>query len=133
MDALKDNGFDIIEELIHYYEFEQSSIDEFLNRAVKNYPDLDGLFVFNDYVANYAVNVLNKIGLKIPDDISVIGFSDEPVATYMTPQLSSVQQVATIMSDLVSKKIISLLDGSELISDEKIIIKQELVLRETTK
>lgn len=133
MDALKDSGFEVIESLIHYYEFEQSSIDKFLVRAVKNYPDFDGLFVFNDYVANYAVNVLSKLGVSIPQDLSVIGFSDEPVATYMTPQLSSVQQVSTRMGKLASEKIMSILDGSDAISDEKIVISQELVLRETTK
>lgn len=85
MDALRDHKMSVDESLIHYYNLQVSSIDNFLKRILKKNPDLDGLFVFNDYVANYVVNALHRLDKVIPDEISGIGFSDEPVATYMTP------------------------------------------------
>ncbi|GGZ16907.1 LacI family transcriptional regulator [Echinicola pacifica] len=133
LDALTSHEIKTRESLIHYYEFELSSIDEFLEKTLKKYPNLDGLFVFNDYVAHYAVNVLNKLGKRVPDDISVIGFSDEPVATYMSPKLSTVQQTAAKMGELAAQKIISILSKKEPMVSEKIIINPELILRETTK
>ena len=133
LDALRFYEIPVKESLVHYYEFDLSSIDRFLKKVVAKYPQLDGLFVFNDYVANYAVNALTKMGLSVPEDISVIGFSDEPVATYMRPQLSTVQQVASKMGELAAKKVISILENNELMVDEKIVIDPELVLRETTK
>ncbi len=133
MDALAEHGLDVNESLIHYYEFEPSSIDKFLKKTIKKYPNLDGLFVFNDYVANYSINVLTKMGKKIPEDISVFGFSDEPVATYMTPQLSSVKQVASKMGRLAGQKMISILNYDEAVVNEKVVINPELILRETTK
>lgn len=133
LDALSSNDIKAREKLVHYYEFELSSIDKFLDKTLKNCPDLDGLFVFNDYVAHYAINVLNKLGKSVPNDISVIGFSDEPVATYMSPKLSTVQQVAAKMGELTAQKIISILNKNEPMISEKIVINPELILRETTK
>lgn len=133
LDALTSHEIKMRESMVHYYEFELSSIDKFLIKTLKKYPKLDGLFVFNDYVAHYAVNVLNKMGKRVPDDISVIGFSDEPVATYMSPKLSTVQQTAAKMGELAAQKIISILGKNEPMISEKIIINPELILRETTK
>ncbi|MCJ8165722.1 LacI family transcriptional regulator [Pontibacter sp. E15-1] len=133
LDALASHDIPVKESLVHYCEFDLSSIDRFLQKTMVKYPQLDGLFVFNDYVANYAVNVLNKMGKRVPEDISVIGFSDEPVATYMTPQLSTVQQVATKMGELAAQKIVSILRHNEPMLSEKIVINPELILRETTK
>ena len=133
LDALRDNNQKIKEELIHYYALEQQSIEIFLRNTIAKYPQVDGLFVFNDYVANQAVNILQKLGKHIPADISVMGFSDEPVATYMTPQLSTVEQVAPKMGRLAAQKLISIINRNEPQRSEKIIINQQLVLRETTR
>jgi len=132
MNALEDHGIEINESLIHYYEFKPLSIDGFLKKIIKKYP-LDGLFVFNDYVANYSINVLTKLGKKIPDDISVFGFSDEPIATYMTPQLSSVGEVASKMGRLAAQKLISIIKQEEAMVNEKIVIDPGLVIRGTTR
>lgn len=132
LDALTDHNTKVDEHLIHYYEFKPSSIETFLKKAITKYPDLDGIFVFNDYVANYAINVLTKLGKKIPDDIHIIGFSDEPVATYMSPQLSTVQQVADKIGKISAQKILSIIKNDEPLINEKILIESELILRETT-
>jgi DNA-binding LacI/PurR family transcriptional regulator len=133
LDALTANDIEVDEDLIHYYEFEPQTIDTFLTNLILQNPNLDGLFVFNDYVANYAVNVLQRLGKKIPEDISVFGFSDEPVATYMTPQLSTVEQVATKMGQLAAQKILAIINKQEPTTNEKIIINPQLVIRQTTK
>ncbi|MCJ8163290.1 LacI family transcriptional regulator [Pontibacter sp. E15-1] len=59
--------------------------------------DVDGLLCFNDYVAFEAVQRLKHHGKSIPEDVSIIGFADEPVATYMSPKLSTVHQPAENM------------------------------------
>lgn len=132
MDALREAGQPVIEELIHYYKFQTESIDDFLVGVLKKYPDLDGLFVFNDYVANYVVNALQKLNKRVPQDVAVFGFSDEPVATYMKPQLSTVENIAPRMGLLAAQKMISILKGNEPLANEKIVIEQELIIRESS-
>ncbi len=132
MDALKNNGMDVNEELIYYFEFDHSTIERFLNDVLQTFPDLDGIFGFNDFVANTTINYLMKKGKKIPEEISVIGFSDEPIATYMTPQLSTVEDIAPAMGKEAGMAMLKLLKKQESVID-KIILDQNLILRQTTK
>lgn len=132
LDALQDHQIAVDESLIHYYEFDLSSIDQFLKTIVDK-QHIDGLFVFNDYVANYAINYLTSLGVKVPDDVSVFGFSDEPVATYSTPQISTVEQVGEKMGLLASQKMVSILNNNEPFVSEKIVINPKLEIRDTTR
>ncbi|MCV9386842.1 LacI family DNA-binding transcriptional regulator [Reichenbachiella ulvae] len=132
MDALKENGLKVNEELIYYYEMQPDSIEHFLDRALQKHPNLDGVTVFNDYVANAVVNALLKMGKKIPEEISVFGFSDEPIASRMSPQLSSVEQVAPRMASLALQKLLAIVKEEQALQSEKIVIHQELVIRETS-
>ena len=52
----------------------------------------DGLFVVTDPVAIGAIKTLKKSGVRIPQDIAVVGFSESPAATIIEPNLTSVQQ-----------------------------------------
>ncbi len=133
MDALKDAGIDIDENLIHYYELDLSSIDRFVTGLFHIQPSIDSIFVFNDHVANYTVNTLHRLGKHVPEDISVMGFSDEPIATYMTPQLSSVKHGGEKMGNLAAQKLLSLIRKEEPLTNEKIVIHPELIIRESTK
>lgn len=132
LDALKEYDIESTEDLVHYYKFEPESIDKFLTKVLKKYPQLDGISTFNDYTANYAIEALKRLGKRVPEDVSVIGFSNEPIATYMQPQLSTVEQVAAQLGKLSVDKMLSVLSGSEPLADEKIVIKQGLVIREST-
>ncbi|MFY0685740.1 MAG: LacI family DNA-binding transcriptional regulator [Cyclobacteriaceae bacterium] len=132
LDALRNHNIQIQEDLVHYYEFNPYSIDNFLKKALLKYNDLDGIFVFHDYAAHYTINLLQKWGKRIPEDISIMGFSDEPLASYRNPKLSTVQEVANRMGQLAGKKMMSLVKNGEPMLNEKVIIEQELVLRETT-
>ena len=132
LDALSANNRDADEQLIHYYQLDPSSIDSFIERALLHQPDLDAIFVFNDYVASHTVNVLHRLGKRVPDDIAVMGFSNEPVATQMTPQLSTVKHAGEKMGQLAAQKIVSILAKQEPLVNEKIVISPELIIRETT-
>ena len=132
LDALKDNQIEVNEDLIFYFQFDHSSIQKFLDKTIRKYPQLDGIFVFNDYVANTAIHHLLKIGKRIPEDISVMGFSNEPISSYMTPQLSTVEDVAEQMGFEAANSMLKILSGEQLESD-KIVVNQELVLKDTTR
>lgn len=58
----------------------------------RNNPDIDGLFAVNDSTAIAAMQILQGMGKRIPQDISVIGFGDGPNALIACPTLSTVEQ-----------------------------------------
>ena len=133
LDALTNNGFEVNEELVFYYRFKPSSIEQFIKKILRQYPDLDGISVFNDYVAYHTIEALQKNGKKVPQDVSVFGFSDEPIASYTKPQLSSVEQVAPKIGKKAAKKMITILSENKQISNEQIEISPKLILRKSTR
>ena len=50
------------------------------------------LFYHDDGAAKYGYRTLSRMGLSIPDDVSVVGFDDNPLCQWLTPQLSTVKQ-----------------------------------------
>lgn len=57
------------------------------------------LFVANDSMAVGCYGAANELGLKIPDDISIIGFNDIPTAKYMTPPLTTIRLYMEFMGE----------------------------------
>lgn len=132
LDALKAHQLVVREDLIFYYEFDQKWIEAFLEVALVRYPLLDGLFVFNDYAAYTAIHHLLKVGKRIPNEISVIGFSNEPISDYMTPQLSTVGDIASSMGHEAARVLLHNMEHEDQMVD-KVVLRQELVLKETTR
>ncbi|MFD0772563.1 substrate-binding domain-containing protein, partial [Streptomonospora algeriensis] len=55
-------------------------------------PDVSALFVANDQMALGALRALGEAGVRVPDDVSVIGFDDIPESEFFTPPLTTVAQ-----------------------------------------
>ena len=64
------------------------------------------IFAFNDLMAFGAMNALFEKGLRVPDDISVIGFDDIPMASYYHPRLTTVRQAYQDMSVIAVERIL---------------------------
>ena len=95
----------------------------------------DAIFAANDPVALGAMQVLKEKGISIPQQVSVIGFSNEPITALMDPAMTTVAQPGFEMGQLATRL---LLEEIGLSSDEqqKIVkkeLKTELVIRNSTK
>ena len=64
------------------------------------------IFAFNDLMAFGAMNALFEKGLRVPDDVSVIGFDDIPMAAYYHPRLTTVRQAYQDMSVIAVERIL---------------------------
>lgn len=90
------------------------------------------VFCSNDDMAIGAMNAVFARGLKIPDDISIIGFDDIGFAKYTTPRLTTVKRPVEQISIQGAEKILSLLlDDNQ--DGEKILINTELMIRDSVK
>ncbi len=92
------------------------------------------LFAFNDVSAIGAIRGLREAGLRVPEDISVVGFDDVQSAAFQNPGLTTVRQPLHAMGLLAAKAIIRQA-GSPMAmpATETIIVEPELVVRETTR
>lgn len=88
----------------------------------------DGLFAASDLLAMGAVRALTDAGLRVPDDVSVIGYDDSPAAQSFAPPLSSVRQNWQHGGVLLARKVLDLIAGQDAASE---IMPTELVVRGT--
>lgn len=90
----------------------------------------DAIFAFDDMIALGAMRAIQDYGFKIPEDIAIIGFNDDPMISYLKPALSTVKLPINKMGEAAAKMLIKMLNN-ESYKGEEIILPTELVIRDT--
>ncbi len=91
---------------------------------------LTAVFVASDVVALGAMAAIRETGRRIPDDISVVGFDDVPVAAYFDPPLTTVRLPAYELGRAVGTALLDRIAGREV--QDRTILPTELVIRSST-
>jgi LacI family transcriptional regulator len=89
------------------------------------------LFAYNDISAIGAIRAFQEQGLRVPQDISVMGFDDIPGAAFHTPSLTTVRQPLNRMGEVAAQSLLERIEGNKEYPAE-IAIEPELVVREST-
>ena len=88
----------------------------------------DGVFAASDLLAMGAIRALVEAGLRVPDDVSVIGYDDTPGAASFVPPLTSVHQYLRDGGVLLAKKMLGLIHGEAVASE---MLPTTLIARQT--
>ncbi|AEF83725.1 catabolite control protein [Treponema primitia ZAS-2] len=108
-------------------DFGMEGMRELLNRG----RDFSAVFAVTDEIAIGAVRVLRDAGLRVPEDISVMGFDDISMASYVVPRLTTIQQPISEMGKQTAQLIHHYINGdSTLISN--VVLPHKLIIREST-
>jgi LacI family transcriptional regulator len=131
-EILKQNKIKIDKNLIIYCDFNQEyayiATKELL--SMKNRPD--AIFAISDRLALGAMVAIKEMGLKIPEDIGLVGFNNEPITELLTPSITSVEMFAFEMGKETAKIFIKMLHSDVDMSEEDIIIKPKLYIRQSS-
>ncbi|WP_162126500.1 LacI family DNA-binding transcriptional regulator [Flavobacterium phycosphaerae] len=132
--ALKNNEIKVDESLILKIE-DTENFEASIAELLDNNPDLEAIFAVNELFAVTAIKTANKIGKKVPEDLSVIGFTDGIISKYSSPSITTVSQNGIKMGGKAAKMLIERLETEE---DEEEqyrteVIETDLVERESTK
>jgi LacI family transcriptional regulator len=93
----------------------------------------DGILVTNDLCAASCMKELKKHGLKIPSDIAVAGFNNDPVSNLIEPPLTTINYKGYEMGEIAIQTMINQLQQSQNINfTQSIVIGHELIIREST-
>jgi LacI family transcriptional regulator len=133
-DALRENNMTIDRELI--LEFSTLSFTEG-KKATKKLLNLpqppDGIFSANDTAAVSAIMYAKKHGIRIPEDLAVVGFNDDPIASIVDPGLSTITHPAQKMGKISAQLI---LDHAAKKKDDDLtdikMLNTELIIRESS-
>jgi DNA-binding LacI/PurR family transcriptional regulator len=90
------------------------------------------LFAFNDISAMGAIRALREAKLQVPHGVSVVGFDDIQSAAYQNPALTTVRQPLREMGRIAAETLLGRIRSSEAHPGGEIMVKPELVVRETT-
>jgi LacI family transcriptional regulator, galactose operon repressor len=112
----------------------ENEIEQFFN----NNKNLDGIFAVNELYAITAMKVARKKGIKMPEELQVIGFTDGVLSKHATPSLTTVSQHAQKMGEKAADLLIDRLEleiDNELEEEhyQTIVIETELIERKSTK
>jgi LacI family transcriptional regulator len=91
----------------------------------------DGIFAANDLMAIGAIKAAREAGLRVPEDIAVVGFDDIPAAALVTPALTTVRQFQLEMGQKAARLVLERLNGEVPQEGRVIEMPYELVVRES--
>lgn len=129
--ALADNAIPFDKTLVFQQEMDIESCKR-VSAEVAKHPNITGLVVTADIMAAGIMTGLREQGLKVPDDISVVGFDDIPMAQLVTPPLTTIHQDMNLKGRLAVDFMLQLLQKNPLSSHE-VILPTRLVERSSVK
>ncbi|WP_299547242.1 LacI family DNA-binding transcriptional regulator [Seonamhaeicola sp.] len=93
----------------------------------------DAVYASGDYAALGALQVLQESNIKVPEEIALIGFSNEPFTSFVSPSISTVNQHSEAMGKLAAETFLNRIENpSEKVSLNKITLNTELIIRESS-
>jgi DNA-binding LacI/PurR family transcriptional regulator len=87
---------------------------------------------FNDIAAIGCIRALHDVGLRVPEDVSVVGFDDIKEAAFQTPSLTTIRQPLHQMGALAVRTLLQQLGGTNGNGPPQIAVEPELIIREST-
>lgn len=98
--------------------------------VLKSKNKITALFVGNDTMAVGAYKAISEAGLKVPDDISIVGFNDQPSAKYMIPSLTTIRIPSEYLGSAAADLLFENINGNREYN-KKVIISTEFKIRES--
>lgn len=113
-------------------KFNQNEGEKLAEQLMKMENKPDAIFCVSDNVALGVIRGLKKYGIRVPEDVGVLGFSNSDLAQVSSPKLSSIHQPGRRIGIKSIKMVLSKVDDNIDISNEHIVMKTRLVVREST-
>lgn len=128
LDALNDRGFPILPELVAEGDFTDVGGYTCMEHLLPNKPD--AVFVASDTMAMSAMQAIQAHGLRIPEDIAVIGFDDLPEAMRSTPTLTTIRQPITRIGAVAAETLIDIIETGTSVPYQ-MVFPAELIIRDS--
>jgi DNA-binding LacI/PurR family transcriptional regulator len=126
--ALRDAGLLPDPDLSVYAQNTEELSYAAMRQLISSGQTLDAVFAVTDVLAIGAMRALADAGLRVPGDVSVVGFDDLPSAAYVTPALTTVQQNIREAGEGIVRAIAGLIEGKPV---ESIQMEPKLIVRDS--
>lgn len=129
-EALEEKSVPFDESLLLVGDLSEKTGVDAAQKILKMKPRPDGVFCTNDFVAAVCMRTLKEAGIRIPQDIAVVGFNNDAIGSLVEPSLTTVNYPGTDMGEIAARNLIAHLKGSgNLQQTNTIIVRSELIVR----
>lgn len=111
-------------------QYNESEYHEFLKNALSDNRDCDGIFASSDMIAAQVIQVARRFGIRIPEDMKLVGFDDTNIAMLTTPTITTIHQPVEEMMHAAVEELLSAAEG--MVVPSRTILPVRLVEREST-
>ncbi len=140
LDALKNNDLEIEERFISGgtatedapgYSTEKLGYEAMKRLLVlPNRPT--AIFARNDFTAIGAMSAIKESGLRIPQDVAIVGFDDIPMAVHTSPPLTTIRQPTRRQGSIAAESLLKRIESNEPLKREEKVLECELIVRDST-
>jgi LacI family transcriptional regulator len=131
--ALADHGVPCDEQLLYFSNLTREDGQAGMASLLLLPERPDAVFSASDYAAVGAMQVLRDQGLRIPEEVALVGFMNEAFASFVDPGLSSVDQLAEDMGEVAARTFLAhVATPPEAFTPRKVILEPKLVIRSSS-
>lgn len=132
-DALFDNEIEFDKNLVLIKDLTEQCGVEAAGEIIKMNPLPDGAFITNDFSAAVCMQTLKLHGIKIPEDIAIVGFNNDAISKIVEPQLTTIHYPGMDMGEIAARNLLDHLKGvSNIKHTNTIVVRSELIIRKSS-
>jgi DNA-binding LacI/PurR family transcriptional regulator len=131
--ALSSLNIPVNEKLVCFADFDPESGYDCMKSILQSGEKFTAAFVASDNVAIGAKAALREANMRIPEDISMIGFDDIPWAKYSDPPLTTIRLPAEALAQSACTLLLDMIQGNQNRQDNHLILETELIVRQSCK
>jgi LacI family transcriptional regulator len=132
-DALKAHQIKFDKKLVYYGKNSIESGSEGMNHLLETNANIDAVFCVEDFTALGAIQTLKEKQIKIPDEISVVGFANESFGKYISPSLTTIDQQTIKMGEEAAKLFVKMMDlKNKYAKLESVVLQPKVIERAST-
>ncbi len=132
-DALYDNGLKYQKELVLIKDLSEKCGVEAALQILNMKPLPDGAFITNDFSAAVCMQTLKENGIRIPEDIAVVGFNNDAIGKIVEPQLTTINYPGITVGEIAASNLIAQLKGDiNIAQTNTIVVRSELIIRKSS-
>ena len=130
LEALRENRIPIDRNLVACEKIDYVWALDTTTRLLQQDDRPDAILAFNDIITFAAFTAIKQQGLRIPEDVALIGFTDDVHAQYVTPRMSAIEDQSHLMGQTACQLLLKTINGDPKIYRK--IVPQKLVIRDTS-
>ena len=130
LEALRENRIPIDRNLVACEKIDYQWAMDTTTRLLQQEDRPDAILAFNDIITFASFTAIKQLGLRIPEDVALIGFTDDVHAQYVTPRMSAIEDQSRLMGQTACRLLLKNIGGDAKRYRE--IVSQKLVIRETS-